>query len=150
MRGPFRRARDGVAIRLSPADAEVLAQLPVLLDQVGRTRDDPAAERLGVPVYLDDPEANDEYWTWMRPELDAGRSADRSAFTELVSAAPDGVVASLDEAHAFLRVLVEARLVLAARLGVDVEDDYERLGDEESAILDYLASLQVLLIRELG
>lgn len=149
MRGPFRRSENGIAMRLSTADAEVLAQLPVLLDHVGQTSDDPAAERLGVPVYLDDPEANAEYWKWMAPELDAGRTADRSAFTELVATAPDGVVASFEEAQAFLRVLVEARLALAARLGVDVEDDYERLGAEESAILDYLGSLQVLLIREL-
>lgn len=149
MRGPFRRTRDGISIRLGRRDVEFLSMLPAMLDEVGSQPDDPAAERLAVPVYLDDPDSDHEYWRWMRPELDAGRSADRSAFAELVSAAAGGVVASQEEAEAFLRVLVEGRLALAARVGVQVEDDYARLAEDEEAILDYLASLQVLLIREL-
>jgi hypothetical protein len=48
-----------------------------------------------------------------------------------------------------LRVLVETRLVLAARMGVEVESDYEKLEDAQSEALDVLGQLQLLLIDEL-
>ena len=86
----------------------------------------------------------------MRDELDQARAADRSAFLELVAAARQGAEASPDEAEAFLRVLVEARLVLAARLGIEVEEDYERVPVPDAAVLDYLGGLQTLLIHELS
>jgi hypothetical protein len=59
-------------------------------------------------------------------ELDESRAADRSAFALILEEATEGVVVSRAEAHAFLRVLVEIRLALAARLGVEVEEDYQR------------------------
>lgn len=149
MRLPFRRVPEGIEIRLDPYDVAFLSQLPTLLETVGNIPQDPAAERLSVPVYLDEPEANEEWWGWMGPELEQSRSADRSAFSLLVDAAEEGVVASDDEAAAFLRVLVEARLVLAARMGVEVESDYARLDDPDAAALDYLGQLQVLLLRAL-
>lgn len=147
---PFQRRHDGIELRIPEPLAGWLSDLPELLESVGDREDDPAAGRLNVPVYLDDPEANTEWWDWMGGELDAGRAADRSAFRELVEAAPDGVVASEEEAHAFLRVLVEGRLVLAARLGVEVEGDYDDLPEEQAAALQALAELQVLLLHELG
>jgi hypothetical protein len=150
MRSPFRRTRNGIEIRLDRADVALLSQIPAMLDGVGAEPDDRAAERLTVPVYLDDPGSDAEYWRLMRSEMDESRAADRSAFRELIDGAADGVTASPAEAEAFLRVLVEARLVLAARLGVDVASDYERLDEAEHAILDYLASLQALLIRALS
>jgi hypothetical protein len=150
MRSPFRRTRTGIEIRLDRADVALLSQIPAMLDGVGAEPDDRAAERLTVPVYLDDPGSDAEYWRLMRSEMDESRAADRSAFRELIDGAADGVTASPAEAEAFLRVLVEARLVLAARLGVDVASDYERLDEAEHAILDYLASLQALLIRALS
>ena len=48
--------------------------------------------------------------------------------------------------HRILRVLVEGRLALAARLGVDTDDDYGRLHPADLGALDYLAQLQVLLL----
>jgi hypothetical protein len=149
MRLPFRRVPEGIEIRLDPHEVAFLSQLPTLLETVGNIPQDPAAERLSVPVYLDDPEANEEWWGWMGSELEQSRSADRSAFSLLLDAAEEGVVASDDEAAAFLRVLVEARLVLAARMGVEVESDYARLDDPDAAALDYLGQLQVLLLRTL-
>ena len=50
---------------------------------------DDVLERLEVPVYLDDPEANADWWRLMKGELAASRNADRSAFTLLVEAAAD-------------------------------------------------------------
>jgi hypothetical protein len=44
---------------------------------------------------------------------------------------------------------VESRLVYAARLGIDVEEDYERLGPSDASVLDALAELQMALISAL-
>ncbi len=150
MRGPFRRRGDRVEIRLAEHEVQLLGQLPRLLETVGSVPDDPAADRLDVPVYLDDPDADREYRRWIRGELDSARAADRSAFAELVEAARTGTTASTEEAEAFLRVLAEGRLVLAARMGIEVEDDYERVSAPDAAVLDYLGALQALLIRELS
>ncbi len=43
-----------------------------------------------------------------------------------------------------------ARLALAARFGVDTEDDYEQLEDSESDILQALGELQMGLLWALG
>jgi hypothetical protein len=144
------RAEEGVEIEIDRPLVTFMLQFPELLDQIGRGDDDPAAERLNVPVYLDDREANDEYWSLMSSELDRSREADRSAFREVLDAAPGGTIASREEAYAMVRVINEARLVLAARFGVDTEDDYQRLEDSESDILQALAELQMALLWALG
>lgn len=145
----FEPVEGGIELWLPPELADWLADLPAALDRIGYPGD-PAAERLNAPVYLDDPEANAEWRRWMDGELDQSRAADRSAFTELVAAAVDGTVASPAEAEAFLRVLVEARLMLAARFGVDVESDYEDLSEREATTLQALGEIQVLLIQALA
>ncbi len=55
-------------------------------------------------------------------------------------------MASIAEAEAFLRVLNEARLALGARLGVEVEADYDELPEDDRSALDYLAGMQGLLL----
>jgi hypothetical protein len=57
---------------------------------------------------------------------------------------------SIPEAEAFLRVLNNARLALAARLKVEVEEDYERLLEADRGALDYLAGMQGLLLMVLS
>jgi hypothetical protein len=146
---PFLPDRKGILVTLQPEDVELLSQIPTFLNGIGVSESDPAAARLAVPVYLDDPEASDEWWRLMGSELDHSRAADRSAFELVVEAAPRGTVVSRPEAEAFLRVLNEARLALAARLRVEIEDDYETLDDSDRGALDYLASLQGLLIAAL-
>ena len=150
MTRPFRRVPGGVELHFDPGLAGLLADVPRALSSVGRTPGDPAADRLRVPVYLDDPASSQEWWSLMGGELDQSRAADRSAFAELVEAAVEGTVASMEEAQAFLRVLVEMRLVVAARLGVEVEEDYDQLPEAERVLLGALGELQVLLLRELG
>lgn len=146
----FVAEQGGVRITLPVGLVEFLSDIPTALDLVGTTADDPAAERFRVAVYPDDEEADDEYWRWMGGELDESRRADRSAFGTLLEAAPGGVVASRGESLAFLRVLVEIRLALAARLGVEDEADYAGLDDTDAAVLDTLAELQVLLLQALA
>jgi hypothetical protein len=138
---PFRATRHGVEIRLTQAEVDFLSQVPVLLADVGATRQ--------APVYLDDPDANAEWWRLMGGELSGSRNADRSAYSLLLEAAVEGTVASIAEAEAFLRVLVEGRLALAARLGVLSATDYDDLAPEDLAALDYLAQVQALLISAL-
>lgn len=152
----FEPHADGIRMRLPETLVAFLRDVPAVLLSVGTPAEDPAATRLSVPVYLDDPEADAEFWRWMRTDLDEGRRSDRSAFVELLEAAavsePDGegTLASRAEAEAFLRVLAEVRLVLAARMGVEVEADYENLDDTQSDVLDMVAELQILLIQALS
>lgn len=137
-------------IQMEPGLADFMMQFPALLDQIERDADDPAAERLNVPVYLDDPDSNEEYWSLMGSELDRSREADRSAYREVLDAAKNGTVASREEAYAMVRVLNEARLALAARFGVQIESDYDTLEDSENDILRAIAELQMALLWALG
>jgi hypothetical protein len=141
---------EGVRITLPAGLVEFLQDVPTALDLVGTKGDDPASPRFKVPVYLDDGDANEEYWRWMGGELDESRAADRSAFGIIVDSAEEGVDVSIAEAHGFLRVLVEIRLALAARLGVEVEEDYQELAHTDAVVLDTLAELQVLLLNALS
>lgn len=143
---PFLPTPDGILVTLEPDDLDLLRQIPEFLMGLGGPDQDPAAARLRVPVYLDDPVASGEWWRLMGEELDQSRVADRSAFGLILEAASAGTVASIAEAEAFLRVLNEARLALGARLGVEVEADYEQLAEDDQAALDYLAGMQELLL----
>ena len=101
-----------------------------------------------MPVYLDDPDSNDEWWRLMSGDLDEARRADRAVFARMVRAeAP----VSLDdeEANAVLRVLNEARLALGARFRIDVESDHDTLPEESRQVLDYLGWVQEELTLEL-
>lgn len=150
MRGPFEAVAGGVRFHFSPDLATFLRDVPDALATVRHGSDDPAARRLDVPVYPADPSADTEFWRWMRTEIDDGRAEDRAVFGSLVDRAEEGVVASRAEAEAFLRVLVEVRLALAARMGVTEEDDYERLPEDQEYALGLLAEVQVLLLRALS
>ena len=57
---------------------------------------------------------------------------------------------SNEDANAFLRVLNEARLVLGARMGVEVEDDHDQLPEDSRQVLDYLGWVQEELTLELS
>jgi hypothetical protein len=98
-------------------------------------------------VYLDDPDASQEWWRLMGPDLDASRRADRAVFQRVVS----GDQTSLDdeEANSVLRVLNLARLALGARFGIDVEEDHDRLPEDSRQVLDYLGWIQEELTIEL-
>ena len=146
---PFRPHPEGVEVTFPSWLATFLSDVPALLDSVGDDDGDPAADRFRPPVYLDDAGASDDWWRWMGPELEQAEAADRSAFELLVEGSEDGVVASPAEAEAMMRVLGRARLVLAARMGLEVEADYEDLAPQEAAVLDTLAQLQEALIAAL-
>jgi len=137
-----------IEVRLSSEERLFLGDVLPLLAGIGARGSDPAADRLQVPVYLDDPEANEEWWRLMGSDLDAGRRSDRAVFERTIST--KGTVAlSNDEADAVLRVLNEARLALGARFGIDVEEDHDELPEDSRQVLDYLGWIQEELTLEL-
>jgi hypothetical protein len=124
-------------VDLPVEEREFLADVLELLASVPASGDDPATQRLQVPVYLDDPEANSEWWLFMGEELSIARAADRDLFRRVVETEGRHELTT-EEADAFLRVLNEGRLALGARFGLEVEADHDRLPEEQRQILDYL------------
>lgn len=143
----FQTTRKGIVASFTPDEQAFLGDVVPVLLGVGEVGVDPAATRLNVPVYLADPEANEEWWRLMGSELGEGRRADRAIFTRVVEAGQYTMTG--DEGDAFLRVVNETRLVLGARLKIDVEEDHDTVPDEGRRVLDYLAWLQEELTTEL-
>jgi len=144
----FKTTRKGIVVSFSPEERSFLGDVVPLLAGIGETGVDPAATRLNVPVYLDDRDASDEWWRLMGEDLRVAQNADRSVFGHAISEKTETL--NLEEANAFLRVLNEARLVLGARMGVEVEDDHDQLPDDSRHVLDYLGWIQEELTLELS
>lgn len=144
MTGPFRKVAGGIELTMEPWECAALETIPGLLDSIGAPGEDPAADRLDQAPYPDDPEASAEFRRLMADEMAQSRAADRSAFALTVEQAPRGVILSRGESEAWLRVLGDARLVLASRLGIDQdgwEDQFSK-DDPTIALLHYLGWLQ--------
>src|SRR5690606_26606250 len=114
---------DGVGFRFAGAEVHLLRDALAILESLGTPDDDPGAARLSPPAYLGDPEADSEWRRFAGTELASARRSDRSAVDLLLDAVESGghedavageAVASQLEAAAFLRVINEMRLVLAA------------------------------------
>jgi hypothetical protein len=148
MQRRFKTWRGGLEVELSSDEKVFLTELLEVLAAVPGVGDDPASQRLRVPVYLDDPESNDEWWRLMGEELTTARNDDRRIFQRVLSE-PGRARLTQEEADAFLRVLNEGRLALGARFGVEVEEDHDRLPDDRRDILDYLGWLLEELTSEL-
>lgn len=144
----FVTVRDGIRMELSPMERVFLGDVLPLLAGIGAPGADPAADRLRVPVYLDDRDANREWWRLMGEDLEAGRRADRAVYEKAV-ASDTPVTLSRAEADSILRVLNEARLALGARFGIDVESDHDDLPEESRQVMDYLGWIQEELTVEL-
>ena len=82
-------------------------------------------------------------------DLDAARLSDRDVFRKVVQS-DTSTVLSDEEADSFLRVINEARLALGARLGLEVEDDHDRLEEDGRRVLDYLGWILEELTVELS
>jgi hypothetical protein len=152
MKVPFRHVAGQIELTMDPWEADALLVVPELLESVGEAGADPAADRLDQAPYPDDPEAAAEFRRLMASEMAQSRAADRSAFSLTVEQAPQGVSLSPGEAEAWLRVLAEARLVLASRVGI-IEDGWEddlSESDPPVALLHYLGWLQQSLAETLA
>ena len=65
----FKSARGGIEVDLSEDEKAFLSGVLELLAGIPAASDEPASRRLRVPVYLDDPESNEEWWRLMEGEL---------------------------------------------------------------------------------
>jgi hypothetical protein len=144
----FKIVRGGIRVELTPVERVFLGDVLPLLAGIGAPGSDPAADRLYVPVYLNDPESNEEWWRLMGQDLDSARRADRAVFERALSSLGP-VTLDGEEADAVLRVLNEARLALGARLGIDVEADHDTLSEDSRQVMDYLGWIQEELTVEL-
>ena len=82
-------------------------------------------------------------------DLKVAKKADRQVLQKVIES--DGSeVLSHDEADSLLRVINEARLALAARLGLDVEEDHDQLPEDSRQVLDYLGWILEELTVELS
>lgn len=145
----FKATKRGIKVTLTPQERVFVGDILPLLAGIGSVGSDPAADRLNVPVYLDDPEANSEWWRLMGEDLKAARHADRAVLQRVLD--EDGNLTLDDgEANSLLRVINEARLTLGARLGLEVEADHEELPEDSREVLDYLGWLLEELTVELS
>ncbi len=134
----FHATRGGrISLQLDPAETAFLSDMLRMLDSVGEVEGDPGEKRLNVPAYLGDAEAAAEWRRLMGAQIDDDRAKDRRALRAVIES--EGTVA-IDpaQAEAILRAVNEARLVLAARLGIEVESDYRELDAGGAVALHYL------------
>ncbi|MDF2730086.1 MAG: DUF2017 family protein [Acidimicrobiia bacterium] len=149
MQRRFKSTRGGIDVDLTDDEKVFLTGLLDLLAGIPAAADEPASRRLRVPVYLDDPESNEEWWRLMEGELHAARNADRRVFQHILDEGGRQHMSN-EEADAFLRVLNEGRLALGARFGLEVEEDHDQLPEEQRDIMDYLGWLLEDLTSELS
>ena len=145
----FRRRDGTIEVALTAQERAVLHTLPETLDNLGTADADPAAARLHPPAYPDDPVADAYFREMIEGDLAKARAADRSRFAETVDAGS----MSDDDAQMWLRVLGDARLTLAARMGIEQEgweDDRSLAESRDGAMLHYLGYLQDALIQVLS
>ena len=135
---------DAVEIRLSAAEVAILSRLPALLGSVGSDADDPAPGRLHPRAYRDDAAGSLELIRVTKDDLAAGRAADLEVFSGQLAESADGVVISVEDAEAWLRVLGSARIVLASRRGLfDLEDlGLASADDPDVALVNLLGAYQ--------
>jgi hypothetical protein len=117
----FRPIDGGVAVRLRSWERRLVGLAADLLD--GLEPDDPAATRLHYVAHADDPDAEERFHDLTAGMLEEARASDRAAVRATLAAA----TLTGEEAESWLRVVGEARLVLAGRADVR-EDGWEEHG----------------------
>lgn len=146
----FLRVDDHVRIELPAAERAFLEGLVPMLEGIGVDRADPAADRLHPRAFADDG-AQADYDALTAEDLALSRAADRAVFSEVLARTEEGTTEPIATAEAWLRVLTEARLTLAARwqaIGAAGDSDGASVPHHRAALLDYLAMLQQDLVEE--
>ncbi|MGH8870244.1 MAG: DUF2017 domain-containing protein [Actinomycetes bacterium] len=157
----FHRSRRGVVVTFHPDEAPILrnliSQLTDLVGEVGEgprepdspgedplaamvgigtstaPPDDPALARLFPDAYPDDPERAGDFRRFTEQSL-AARKADAAGIALATMESPgQRRTLSTQEAHAWLTVLTDLRLVLGTRLEVseDWDEQYALLADDD-------------------
>jgi hypothetical protein len=141
---PFESGESGIRLALGHDEIGVLRSVPTLLEIGGK-----ADGRLNYTPYPDDPDAAERYRELVGDDLNDLRKADHSEFVAMLSGEP----VSAEAVEAFMRVVGEARLVLASRLGITDdgwEAELERGNDPELALLGWLGYLQDAAVETLS
>lgn len=147
--------RDTAGITTADFSAEESQLLRTLASQVGELiaqrapgTSDPAIARLLPSAYPQDPEADAEFRRFTEGDL-ASRKVENAG---IVVSSLEGGTVRLDQAQAaaWLRTLTDIRLTLAARLGIEADDEP---GDESTPealmmrdVYDWLGYLQESLV----
>lgn len=136
-----------VWVKLPPNEVSLLVSIPDWLADVGSDPKDPAGPRLNQSAYPDDPIASAEYEVAHGAVVEEARQEDREAFAATLAAAVDGVGLSEDEASAWMRVVGDARLALAARIGIE-DDRWQRrvTKSPQMLLVHYLTHIQSSII----
>lgn len=138
----FRRSRHQFVAVFEPIEASTLsllaAQISELVDNRADRADDPALARLLPDAYPDDPEAAAEFRRFTAEDLASRKSENaRRIVFDLTPAAQANsattVKVDAQSAQAWVRSLTDIRLTIAARLGIESDDD---LGSADSELLD--------------
>lgn len=148
--------------RNGPAESEPdpLAQLIGMTGPV-QPPEDPVLARLLPDAYRDEPDDAAEFRRFTEQSLSSAKVANaRTVIQSLEDGGMDvgakNIEVELDEAEvmAWLRALTDIRLALAVRLGIDSEDDVERLAqsDDEATlamgeVFDWLGYVQETLVQ---
>lgn len=144
----FRGDESGIRVALAAREVDVLRSVPGLLRSVGDGDGDPAAGRLDYRAHPDDPDAERGYRDLVDGLIEREREEDRARFAATLGATR----LTVEEADAWLRVIGEARLVLAARLGIDDDgwgDSFSLDEPVEMSLLRLLGSYQDELVEAL-
>jgi hypothetical protein len=139
---PFSRTGGGVAVRLGADERQVLRGLTEVIEAAGD-----ADGRFAYTAHPDDAESEHGYRALLGDSLDTARGEDRATMTATL----DAKVLDEEAAMAWMRVIGDARIALAHRLGIE-DDGWEEARDPtdpETALLMYLGYLQDTLVRVL-
>ena len=155
-RSGVRRVAGGVRVRLTPDERDLLATVPAQLRDVfrGEAGPDTLLARLFPPAY-DDAAAEAEFHLTRGSELAELRSETLDRFlTSLMKGADHRahwvVDLSWDEAHAWLQVVNDCRLVLATAEGIATEADWDVPHETpQRLLLHWLGWLQEQLVTAL-
>jgi hypothetical protein len=144
----FRRRGNRIEVTLDPREIEVVRAAPILLEGGLGTEGDPDWAHRRDVAHPADPDAQDRFRELTGEMLDEARAADRDRLTATL----EEPSLSLEDAEAWMRVIGDARLLLAARIGID-EDGWGEAAsaDEpvEMSVLRFLGYLQDSLVVEL-
>lgn len=137
----FVRVEGEISAHLNDIEAGVLRLIPALLTGVGDPALDRGAARLRYEVHADDPDLSAEFRRLASDIVDGRRDADVAALADSIEAASAGATISDAAAEGWVGAMNQARVVLAARLGIEAEG-----WDADLEIADADPSLMMLLL----
>ena len=138
----FRRSRHQFVAVFDPNEASTLSSLASQISELiedRATRDgDPAVLRLLPDAYPDDSAASAEFRHFTADDLASRKASNaRQIVADLATAAgaasTTAVKVDAQAAQAWVRSLTDIRLTIAARLGIESDED---LGSEDPALID--------------